>query len=82
MEIKILIVKETTRDQFVTIEHIKTEYMFADALTKALPACTYSDHSPGMNLVRFFKICFKASTNHKIVIYHTFYDLYLWSFYE
>ena len=44
MEVKFLIVKEKIRDQLVSIEHIRTEEMLADSLTKVLPPGTYSGH--------------------------------------
>ena len=50
MEVKFLIVKERIRDQLVSIEHIGTEEMLADPLTKALPPSTYSGHVSKMGL--------------------------------
>ena len=50
MEVKFLIVKERIRDQLVSIEHIRTEEMLADPLTKALPPSTYSGYVSKMGL--------------------------------
>ena len=42
--------KERIRDQLVSIEHIGTEEMLADPLTKALPPSIYSGHVSKMGL--------------------------------
>lgn len=55
MEIKFLIVKERIRDHLVSIEHIGTDHMLADPLTKALPPGTYKGHVLKMGLVSSFE---------------------------
>ena len=56
MEVKFLIVKERIRDHLVSIEHVRTDSMLADPLTKALPPGTYSEHVLKMDLVRYFEV--------------------------
>ena len=41
---KFLRAKDRVRDQLVTFEHIRTESMIADLLTKALPVAIFKGH--------------------------------------
>ena len=44
VELKYLVVKEEVQKQRVLIEHINTNLMVADPLTKGLPPKTFSEH--------------------------------------
>uniref|UniRef100_A0A2N9I6A1 Integrase catalytic domain-containing protein n=1 Tax=Fagus sylvatica TaxID=28930 RepID=A0A2N9I6A1_FAGSY len=50
MELKYLAVKEEVQKQTVFIEHIKTELMIADPLTKGLATKTFKEHVDRMGL--------------------------------
>ena len=44
MELKYLTVKEEVQNQRVSIEHISTQLVIADPLTKGLPPKTFKEH--------------------------------------
>ncbi|RVW31096.1 Retrovirus-related Pol polyprotein from transposon TNT 1-94 [Vitis vinifera] len=50
MELKYFAVKEEVQKQQVSIEHINTELMVADPLTKGLPPKTFTEHVKRMGL--------------------------------
>ncbi|XP_059591485.1 secreted RxLR effector protein 161-like [Vitis vinifera] len=50
MELKYFAVKEEVQKQRVSIEHINTELMVADPLTKGLPPKTFKEHVKRMGL--------------------------------
>ena len=50
MEIKYFVVKEKVQKQRVSIEHINTELMIADPLTKGLPPKRFKEHVNIMGL--------------------------------
>jgi hypothetical protein len=50
MKLKYLIVKEDVQKQRVSIEHISTQLMVADPLTKGLAPKTFKKHVNGMGL--------------------------------
>ncbi|XP_034685753.1 secreted RxLR effector protein 161-like [Vitis riparia] len=50
MELKYFAVKEEVQKQQVSIEHINTELMVADPLTKGLPPKTFKEHVKRMGL--------------------------------
>ena len=50
MELKYFVVKEEVQKQRVSIEHIKTDLMIADPLTKGLPPKTFKEHVHRMGL--------------------------------
>ena len=52
MELKYLTVKEEVQKQRVSIEHIITQLMIADPLTKGLPPKTFKEHVDRMGLER------------------------------
>ena len=52
MKLKYFAVKEEVQKQRVSIEHISTELMIADPLTKGLPPKTFNDHVNRMSLDR------------------------------
>ena len=51
MEIKYFAVKEEVQKQTITIQHINTEMMIADPLTKGLPPKTFHEHVERMGIV-------------------------------
>ena len=52
MELKYLTVKEEVQKQQVLMEHISTQLMIADPLTKGLPPKTFKEHVDRMGLER------------------------------
>ncbi len=52
MELKYFAVKEEVQKQRVSIEHISTQLMVADPLTKGLPPKTFKEHASRMGLGR------------------------------
>ena len=50
MELKYLVVKEEVQKQRVSIEHISTNFMVADPLTKGLPPKTFNEHVERMGV--------------------------------
>ena len=50
MKLKYLIVKEEVQKQQVSIEHISTQLMIVDPLTKGLPLKTFKEHVDRMGL--------------------------------
>ena len=44
MELKYLTIKEEVQNQRVSIEHISTQLVIADPLTKGLPPKTFKEH--------------------------------------
>jgi len=51
IDIKYHIVKDRVQDQTIKIEHIGTEFMLADPLTKGLPPSNFRNHVAGMGLL-------------------------------
>ena len=52
IDIKYYVVKEKIQDRVINLEHISTEKMLADPLTKGLPPKVYVEHVAGMGLRR------------------------------
>ena len=50
IDIKYLAIKERVNEKKVVIEHVSTELMLADLLTKGLPPSRFKDHVSGMSL--------------------------------
>ena len=50
MKLKYLVVKEEVQKQRVSIEHISTNLMVADPLTKGLPPKTFNEHVERMGV--------------------------------
>jgi hypothetical protein len=50
IDIKYYVVKDKVRDQIISLEHIRTEKMLADPLTKGLPPNVFREHVAGMGL--------------------------------
>jgi hypothetical protein len=50
IDIKYYVVKDKVRDQIISLEHIRTEKMLADPLTKGLPPKVFKEHVAGMGL--------------------------------
>ena len=50
IDIKYLAIRERVKDNKVTIEHISTELMIADPLTKGMPPSVFKDHVSSMGL--------------------------------
>nr|ABA94411.1 transposon protein, putative, unclassified [Oryza sativa Japonica Group] len=50
IDIKYYVVKDKVRDQTISLEHIRTERMLADPLTKGLPPNVFKEHVAGMGL--------------------------------
>ena len=51
MELKYFAVKEEVQKQRVTIEHISTNFMIANPLTKGLSPKTFSEHVERMGII-------------------------------
>jgi len=51
MELKYFIVKEEVQKQRVSIEHISTNFMIVDPLTKGLTSKTFIEHVESMNII-------------------------------
>jgi len=52
IDIKYYVVKEKIQDRVINLEHISTEKMLADPLTKGLPPKVFVEHVAGMGLRR------------------------------
>jgi len=50
IDIKFYVVKEQVQDQIICLEHIRTNKMLADPLTKDLPPNVFREHLAGMGL--------------------------------
>jgi hypothetical protein len=50
IDIKYYDVKDKVRDQIISLEHIRTEIMLADSLTKGLPPNVFREHVADMGL--------------------------------
>ena len=50
IDIKFYVVKEQVQDQIICLEHIRTNKMLADPLTKGLPPNVFREHLAGMGL--------------------------------
>ena len=50
IDIKFYVVKEQVQDQTICLEHIRTNKMLADPLTKCLPPNVFREHLAGMGL--------------------------------
>ena len=50
IDIKYYVVKDKVWDQVISLEHIRTERMLADPLTKGLPPNVFRKHVAGMGL--------------------------------
>ena len=53
IDIKYLAIRERVKDNIVVIEHISTELMIADPLTKGMPPLKFKDHVDRMGLGSF-----------------------------
>ena len=51
IDIKFLVVKERVQSGLISIEHIGTNFMFADPLTKGLPPKVFHEHTAHMGVV-------------------------------
>ena len=50
IDIKYFVVKDKVQDHIISLEHISTEKMLADPLTKGLPPNVFREHLAGMSL--------------------------------
>ena len=50
IDIKFYVVKEQVQDETICLEHIRTDKMLADPLTKGLPPKVFREHLAGMGL--------------------------------
>ena len=50
INIKFYVVKKQVQDQTICLEHIRTNKMLADPLTKGLPPNVFREHLAGMGL--------------------------------
>ena len=50
IDIKFYVVKEQVQDEIICLEHIRTNKMLADPLTKDLPSSVFREHLAGMGL--------------------------------
>ena len=50
IDINYYIVKDKVRDHIISLEHIRTENMLVDQLTKGLPPSVFREHLAGMGL--------------------------------
>ena len=50
IDIKYYVVKDKVWDHIICLEHIRTEKMLADLLTKGLPPSVFREHLAGMSL--------------------------------
>ena len=50
IDIKYYVVKNKIRDHITSLEHIRTEKMLVDPLTKGLPPSVFREHLAGMGL--------------------------------
>ena len=50
IDIKYYVVKDKVRDHVISLEHIRTEKMLVDQLTKGLPPNVFREHVTGMGL--------------------------------
>lgn len=54
MDVKYLVVRDRVKNEEIIIEHIDSQSMIADPLTKALPVGVFKDHVTRMGLVESF----------------------------
>ncbi|WKA13030.1 hypothetical protein VitviT2T_030364 [Vitis vinifera] len=54
MEIKYLTVQDLVKKGDIVIEHIRTEFMLADPLTKGLKPITFKEHVVNMGVIKSF----------------------------
>ena len=50
IDIKFYVVKEQVQDQMICLEHVRTNKMLPDPLTKGLPHNVFREHLAGMGL--------------------------------
>ena len=50
IDIKYYVVKDKVQDHIISLEHINTEKMLVDLLTKGLPPSVFREHLAGMGL--------------------------------
>ena len=50
INIKYYVVKDKVRDHIINLEHIRTEKMLVDLLTKGLPPSVFREHLAGIGL--------------------------------
>ena len=53
IDIKYLVFKERVQNDQLSIEHIRTNSMIADPLTKAMPATIFREHTTYMGMVSY-----------------------------
>ena len=54
IDTKFYVVKEQVQDQTICLEHIRTNKMLADPLTKGLPPNVFREHLAGMGLKKAY----------------------------
>ena len=67
IDIKYYVVKDKVRDHVISLEHISTEKMLADPLTKGLPPNVFREHVSRMGLRESLKFLDKKGS--KLSIY-------------
>ena len=58
IDIKFLVVKERVQSGLISIEHIGTNFMIADPLTKGLPPKVFHEHTTHMGVVSLQDVSF------------------------
>ena len=58
IDIKFLVVKEKVQSGLISIEHIETNSMIADSLTKGLPLKVFHEHNAHMGVVSLQDVSF------------------------
>ena len=51
MKLKYFVIKEEVQKQRISIEHISTNFMIIDPLTKGLPPRTFIEHVENMGII-------------------------------
>ena len=56
IDIKYLIVKEKVHESYISVDHVRTEHMLSDSLTKGLTPKVFQEHVTRMGLVESFDV--------------------------
>ena len=65
IETKYIVVKDKVRDHVISLEHISTEKMLADSLTKGLPPNVFREHVASIGLRESLKFLDKRRPKDK-----------------
>ncbi|RVW64595.1 Retrovirus-related Pol polyprotein from transposon TNT 1-94 [Vitis vinifera] len=82
IDIKYLAIRERVKEKKVVIEHIRTELMIADPLTKGMPPLKFKDHAVNMGLSSLMTLGQRCGLSGRMLaehVHHVVQHFMMWS---